>query len=191
MVLTIGFLIHQVPILIAAGVTPENAAWLAGLGGLAGILGKIVTGALVDRYRANWVGGVTLGATALVFAFLLDGVRSPGLIVAAILINGYAASTKLQICTYLTTRYGGLRNFGTIFGFMSILITSGSALGPLLAGQAFDRTGGYEPFLIAGTIGCFVCGVLIVTLPRYPDWRTSDPTSAQLRSEDQGLTSGG
>ncbi|MCW1427646.1 MFS transporter [Novosphingobium sp. JCM 18896] len=170
MVLTIGLLIHQIPILVEAGVTPERAALLAGAGGLAGILGKLVTGVLVDRFRANWVGGVTLGFTAFAFLLLLDGVRTPALIVAAMLINGYSAGTKLQICSYLTSRYGGLRNFGTIFGFIGSLTALGSALGPLLAGMVYDRTGGYEPFLIAGTIGCVFCGLLIVSLPRYPDW---------------------
>jgi MFS family permease len=170
MVLTIGLLIHQIPILTEAGVSRETAAWLAGLGGLAGIVGKLVTGVLIDRFRANWVGGLTLGVTAFAFGLLLDGVRTPTLIVIAMLINGYAAGTKLQICSYLTSKYGGLRNFGTIFGFMSSLIAFGSALGPLLVGVVYDLTGGYTPFLIAGTVGCTLCGLLIVTLPRYPDW---------------------
>ena len=39
-----------------------------------------------------------------------------------------------------------------------------------MPGMVYDRTGGYEPFLLAGTIGCAFCGLLIVTLPRYPDW---------------------
>ncbi|MBV1688695.1 MFS transporter [Novosphingobium sp. G106] len=170
MVLTIGLLIHQIPILIEAGVTPEHAAWLAGAGGLAGILGKLVTGVLVDRFRANWVGGITLGFTAFAFLLLMDGVRTPTLIVVAMLINGYSAGTKLQICSYLTSRYAGLRNFGTIYGFIGSLVSLGSALGPLLAGIVYDRTGGYEPFLLAGTVGCLFCGLLILTLPRYPDW---------------------
>ena len=170
MVLTIGLLIHQIPILIETGVSPERAALLAGLGGLAGIAGKLVTGVLIDRFRANWVGGITLGFTAFAFLLLLDSVRTPTLIVVAMLINGYSAGTKLQICTYLTSRYGGLRNFGAIFGFMGSLISLGSALGPLLAGIIYDRAGGYTPFLIAGAIGCTFCGLLILTLPRYPDW---------------------
>ncbi|MBW8911855.1 MAG: MFS transporter, partial [Sphingomonas sp.] len=170
MVLTIGLLIHQIPILIEAGVTPEHAAWLAGAGGLAGILGKLVTGVLVDRFRANWVGGITLGFTAFAFLLLMDSVRTPTLIVVAMLINGYSAGTKLQICSYLTSRYAGLRNFGTIYGFIGSLVSLGSALGPLLAGIVYDRTGGYEPFLLAGTVGCLFCGLLILTLPRYPDW---------------------
>ena len=190
MVLTIGLLIHQIPILVEAGVTPERAALLAGAGGLAGIVGKLVTGVLVDRLRANWVGGITLGFNALAFLLLVDGLRTPALIVVAMLINGYSAGTKLQICSYLTARYAGLRNFGKIFGFIGSLTAFGSALGPLVAGMVYDRTGGYGLFLIAGAIGCLVCGLLIVTLPRYPDWSTggtqegegpaTDPRSAQM-----------
>jgi predicted MFS family arabinose efflux permease len=174
MVLTIGLLIHQIPILIEAGVTADRAALLAGAGGLAGVVGKLVTGVLVDRFRANWVGGVTLGFTAFAFLLLIDGVRSPVLIVIAMLINGYSAGTKLQICSYLTARYGGLRKFGTIYGFIGSLVSLGSALGPLLAGVVYDRTGSYDLFLVAGTVGCLFCGLLIVTLPRYPDWSTGE-----------------
>jgi predicted MFS family arabinose efflux permease len=177
MVLTIGLLIHQIPILIEAGVTADRAALLAGAGGLAGVVGKLVTGVLVDRFRANWVGGVTLGFAALAFLLLIDGVRSPALIIVAMLINGYSAGTKLQICSYLTARYGGLRKFGTIYGFISSLVSLGSALGPLLAGVVYDRTGSYDLFLVAGTAGCLFCGLLIVTLPRYPDWSAGEAVS--------------
>ena len=170
MILTIGLLIHQVPIMIEAGVAPQTAAWLAGLGGLAGIVGKIVTGVLVDRYRANWVGGLTLGATAFAFLLLLDGIQTPALIVVAMLINGYSAGTKLQICSYLVSQYGGLRNFGAIYGAIGSIVSFGTALGPLLAGIAYDATGNYAPFLIAGFVGCLLCGFVLITLPRYPDW---------------------
>lgn len=183
MILTIGLLIHQIPILVEAGVTPEHAALLAGAGGLAGILGKVVTGVLVDRFRANWVGGITLGFTAFAFLLLMDGVRTPSLIFTAMLINGYSAGTKLQICSYLTSRYGGLRNFGTIYGFISSLVSLGSALGPLLAGIVYDRTGGYELFLLAGTIGCVFCGLLILTLPRYPDWTGQESPGGEAAPE--------
>lgn len=174
MVLTIGLLIHQIPILTEVGVSREKAALLAGAGGAAGIVGKMVTGVLIDRYRANWIGGITLGVTALAFGLLLDGFRTPATIVIAMIVNGYSAGTKLQICSYLTSRYAGLRNYGTVFGAMGSLTAFGSALGPLLAARVYDVTGGYTPFLIAGTLGCIVCGVLIVTLPAYPEWKRED-----------------
>jgi predicted MFS family arabinose efflux permease len=170
MALTSGLFIHQIPILTDAGVSREHAAWLAALGGVAGIAGKLLTGGMMDRYNPNWVGGITLGITAVAFAFLIDGVRSEPFIVVAILVNGYAAGTKLQICSYLTARYAGLRNYGSIFGFMVSMIAIGAASGPIIAGRAYDLTGGYTPFLLLGAIGCFVGGVLIISLPRRPRW---------------------
>jgi predicted MFS family arabinose efflux permease len=173
MLLSLGLQIHQVPILTGAGVSRTNAAWLASLFGLAGIAGKLVTGALLDRFRPNWIGGITLAANSIAFLFLLEGIRTPGLIVAAILINGYSAGTKLQICTYLTASYAGLRNLGAIFGAMYSLVSLGSGLGPMIAGIVYDTTGSYTFFLLAGTVGCVFCGALIMTLPRYPDWEAA------------------
>lgn len=172
MTLTIGLLIHQIPIMVEAGVSRTNAAWLASLVGVAGIVGKLVTGVLLDRYRPNWVGGLTIAVTAFAFAFLINGLRSPGLIFVAMLVNGYAAGSKLQIGSYLTARYAGLKKFGTIYGFMTSLVALGSGSGPLIAGRIYDVTGSYEIFLIAGVVGCLLCGLLIVTLPRYPIWKS-------------------
>ena len=171
MLFTIGLLIHQIPILIEAGISATQAAWLASLAGATGIIGKLVSGVLLDRYRANWVGGLTLASTALAFILLIDGIHSPTLIVLAMLINGYSAGSKLQIASYLTARYAGVLNFGVIYGVIISLVTFGSGLGPLVAGIIYDATGGYTPFLMTGAVACVLCGGLILSLPAYPKWR--------------------
>lgn len=170
MILTIGLLIHQIEVLTEAGVSRTNAAWLASLAGIAGIAGKLVTGVLLDRYRANWVGGLTLAATTFAFALLIDGIRSPTLVVIAMAINGYTFGCKLQIGSYLTARYAGMKNFGTIYGVVTSLVALGSGLGPMIAGLVYDTAGDYTAFLVAGAIGSVLCGLLILTLPRYPEW---------------------
>ena len=166
--LTMGLSVHLFPILTDAGVSRANAAWLAALGGVAGIVGKLLTGLLLDRFRPNWIGGITLGVAGLVFLLLLDGVRTPALIVVAMIVNGYAAGTKTQITGFLTAGYSGMRCFGTIYGFMSALMALAVGIGPLIAGAIYDAQGGYAPFLVAGTVGCFFGGLLIVTPPPYP-----------------------
>ena len=99
MFLSLGLQIHQVPILTGAGISRSNAAWLAGLFGVAGIIGKLVTGWLLDRFpHANAIGAATLAANSIAFGLLLWGVHAPVLIVAAILLNGYSAGCKLQSC---------------------------------------------------------------------------------------------
>jgi predicted MFS family arabinose efflux permease len=170
MLLTIGLAIHLFPILTEAGVSRANAAWLTGLAGIAGIVGNLVTGVLLDRFRPNWVGGITLGAAALAFALLLYGIRFPALIVIALLVNGYAAGTKTQITGFLAAGYAGMKNFGAIYGVMSSLMALASGMGPMLAGLTYDLSGGYRLFLLAGTVGCALSGLLIVSMPAYPDW---------------------
>ena len=170
MLVTIGLLIHQVPIMTEAGIPRGTAAWLASLAGIAGIAGKLVTGVLFDRFRPNWVSGLVLAATALGFVLLLDQIRTPTLISVAMVIIGYAAGTMLQITSYLTARYAGLRNYGTIFGTMHSLIAAGSGLGPVIAGRVYDTQGSYGPFLVAGAVGCVVSAILLFGLPSYPVW---------------------
>ena len=184
MLLTIGLLIHQIAILTEAGVSRANAAWLASLAGGMGIVGKLVTGLLLDRHSGSWVGGLTLGATALAFAFLIDGVHTPLLIGVAMLVNGYTAGAKLQIASYLTVRYGGMRHFGKIYGTLTSLVALGSGLGPLVAGWVYDFSGDYGGFLLAGAIGSVVSGLLVFTLPAYPDWspRTGETADGRDRS---------
>lgn len=177
MALTLGLTIHQIPILTEAGVSRTDAALLASLAGIAGIAGKLITGMLLDRYNANWIGGLTLAATALAFGLLIEGVHSPALIVFAMLVNGYTQGTKLQINGYLTARFAGMKNFGTIYGFMNAVIAFGSAMGPLIAGFAYDMRGDYGFFLIAGTIGSIICGLLLLTLPAYPNWQKQETQS--------------
>jgi len=170
MFLTVAILIHQVPILTEAGVSRRHAALLASLGGVAGIVGKLVTGWASDRYDGSTVGAVTLGSTAIAFTLLLEPFRSPATIVIAMIIIGYGSGTKLQVTAYLTGRYGGLRNFGKIFGVMSSLIAVGGGLGPIAAGAVYDNFGTYNPLLLVGIPGALLCGLLIFRLGPYPDW---------------------
>ena len=174
MLLTMGLTIHLFPILTEAGVSRDRAALLTSLAGVAAIVGKLATGWLLDRFRPNRVGGLTLAAAALAFLLLSEGIRSPTVIVIAMLVNGYAAGTKTQITGLLTASYGGMRNFGKIYGVMAALMALAAGIGTMIAGLIYDNFGGYGPFLFLGTLGCLVGGILMVTLPSYPEWENGD-----------------
>jgi len=179
MFLTVGVLIHQVPILTEAGVSRSHAAWLASLGGIAGVFGKLVTGWASDRADGATVGAITLGSTAIAFALLLEPLRSPVTIVIAMIIIGYGAGTKMQITAYLTSCYGGMRNFGKIFGVMASLIAVGGGLGPIVAGAVYDHFGSYAVLLVAAIPGALLCGLLIFRLGPVPNWTDALDTAAQ------------
>lgn len=169
MVTGIGILINQVPILVESGVSREKAAYLTSLYGVAGITGKLVTGWLMERYRASLVGGITLFVSGFGFLLMLRQVDSTALIVVGLLIIGFAAGTKLQICAYLTGLYGGLKNYGKIFGVMSSMIAIGGGMGPALAALVYDLTGTYTSFIYAAFILSLFAAYLVFGLGPVPE----------------------
>ncbi|CAN7188737.1 MFS transporter [Phenylobacterium sp. LjRoot219] len=178
MFLTIALTVHQVPILTEAGVSRSTAAYLASLSGIAGLIGKLATGWMTDRWNASLVGAITLSAPALAFVMLLEPFRTPALIVISMIVIGYASGAKLQICAYLTSRYVGMRNFGKVFGIIGGLIAFGTGLGPVAAARIYDSFGTYTPFLLMGIPGCLLCGLLIFRLGPYPVWGEPQPLDA-------------
>ncbi|MEE4451070.1 hypothetical protein [Novosphingobium resinovorum] len=110
----------------------------------------------------------------------MDGVATPALVVVGMMISGYAAGTKMQLCSYLTARYAGLRHYGAIFGVMTSMIALASAIGPLSAGVAHDAFGSYSPLLLTGVSISIVSGLIVLSLGAYPDWTPA------LRGNDEG-----
>lgn len=170
MILTIGILVHQVPILTEAGVSRQGAAYLAGLTGIASIVGKLVTGYFLDRMDAGIVGSLTMGLCALSFVLLLIPFRHLTIIILSMVILGYSNGCKFQICAFQTARYAGLFNFGKIFGVMSCLVALGAGLGPFIAGVIYDFFGSYEALLAVGIPASLLSGLLLYRLGPYPDW---------------------
>ncbi len=177
MVLSIGVIVHQVPILTEAGVTRQNAALLASLTGIAGIAGKFVTGYLMDRMDAGRVCSLTMATSSLAFVILLIPERPLSLIVLAMIVLGYCSGCKFQVCAYQTSRYGGMKHFGKIFGCMSVLVAMGAGLGPYLAGLVYDLSGSYTPLLAIGVPASLISALLLYNLGPYPDWSESKPLS--------------
>jgi MFS family permease len=163
-------LIHQIPIMIEAGMTTGTAALIASLSAVAAFIGKFVTGVLMDRMHAAKLAGITIAFCAFAFLLLIEPLRTHATIVISILLIGFTGGAKLQVTAYLTGRYGGLRNFGKIFGLMSSVIAIAAGIGPLGASALYDLTGSYSPYIIAAIPGCLISGVLIYSLGAYPNW---------------------
>jgi predicted MFS family arabinose efflux permease len=170
LVLGASLVVHKVPILTEAGVTRETAALLASLSGIAAIVGKLVTGWLMERFDAGLIAGITNGITAAALVLLLEPFRTPTVIVVAMVVVGYAGGTKLQICAYLTGIYAGMKNFGKIFGVMASIISLAGSLGPMLGGIAYDLSGSYNVLILSGIPASLIAGLLLVRLGPFPEW---------------------
>jgi predicted MFS family arabinose efflux permease len=165
----IALTVHYVPILVSEGFARREAAAIAGVIGVASIIGRIATGFLHDRLPGTLVGAISIGlpmiACAGLLAFQGDGAAAVG--VAAFI--GFALGAETDVVAYLSARYFGLRNYGVLFGTLAGLLSLGAGLGPAIGGLVFDRSGSYDP-LIWGLVPAFAAAALLIgSLGRYPD----------------------
>lgn len=170
LLLTACLVVHQVPLLVEAGLSRTLAAYLASLSGFGAIAGSLISGWLMDRWHAGKVGAITNAIAAAALVLLLVPFRNPTLIVVAMLAIGYASGMKLQLCGYLTSIYGGMRNYGKIFGVMASIIAISSALGPVLGGVVYDTTGSYSLFIWVAIPATLFASLMLLGLGSYPDW---------------------
>jgi len=179
-----ALIVHQVPILTERGLSREDAAMLAAAAGFASLFGKLCTGYLFDRSQSAWIGFCSLSLPAIGCVLLLQTDAPLMLIVGGMVLLGYTAGAYLQLCTYLTTRYGGLLHFGKIFGVMASLLAFGTGVGPVIGGLVFDYFGSYAPLLTLGILAGLSAGILVSRLGPYPTFEDQQSPRA-LRSRGQ------
>lgn len=163
-----GALVHMVPLLKEAGVTAGQAAGIAALLGISSIAGKLIVGWLVDRISSGLLPVAAFGMPALGYLLLLRADGSAVALSCAVLIIGFASGSCLQLTTYLTTRYAGLRHFGKIFGTVGAMMGLGSGIGPLIASQVFDRHGNYVLYITIAIPSALLAGLLAARLGPFP-----------------------
>ena len=161
----IALVVHFVPILKDRGAEPMAAAGVASLVGLFSIAGRLLTGLMLDRFRAALVGaGAFLLPILACLLLLLAGSSRPAQMLAAAII-GLTLGSEVDVIVYLTTRHFGLKNFGAIYGGLLTALSIGTAFGPLAAAAVHDRTGNYEPFLLLTILCMAAASIALATLP--------------------------
>jgi MFS family permease len=180
-----GVAVHMVPLLSQTGIDRTTAAAIAGSAGISGVAGKLVTGWLMDRYQGNIIPFSSFAMGALGYFLLLDRLDSVPALFLAALILGYGSGAGLQVTTYLTSRYGGLRNFGKIYATMGSTLMLGTSIGPWIAGSIYDNTGGYEMLLYLAMPVALAVALMFVGLGPYPVFKESDGLPGNLSAPVQ------
>jgi MFS family permease len=162
----IGLVVHFIPILKNRGADAMAAAGVASLVGLFSIAGRLGTGALLDRFRASFVGaGAFLLPIAACLLLLYAGDNRAAQSAAAAVI-GLTLGSEVDVIAYLTTRHFGLKNFGALYGGLLMALSIGTAFGPLAAAAMYDAYGSYELFLWLTVISMTGSALALVSLPR-------------------------
>ncbi|MGI9354153.1 MAG: MFS transporter [Rhizobiaceae bacterium] len=147
------------------GMPQTTAAGLLSIVGASSVVGRLSIGAFADRLggRIAYLLCLAPMTTALV---LLIFVRDHRLIFALMALYGAAHGGLFVVVAPTIAELFGTRAHGSIFGVIVFFGTTGGAIGPVFAGQVFDRTGGYD-IAFAG-LASMIATALILTcfLPR-------------------------
>ncbi len=158
--------VHIMPFLLDSGFPREVAA--AALGSIAfiSVAGRLGFGWLGDRIAKRYVIAVLL--LLLAGSFLLLGhVKSLWQLFIFLALYAPAYGGEATLMQTIRGEYFGRRAFGTIMGFMGMVMILGTVAGPLFAGYAWDITGSYNlAFMVfAGTMAVAVGLVLLAKPP--------------------------
>jgi MFS family permease len=153
---------HSFSKLLVASITP----WM----GVTIIAGRAFGGWLADLVWAPLLAAVLLATAAVGCVILAQPGTSYPMAVAAVLLLGAGIGVEVDLCSYMTARYLGVRHYGLLFGILYSTVAIGAGLGPGLFAWSFDRTGSYATALFAGTAGLLISAGLLLTLGRYPDF---------------------
>jgi len=163
----IGTHINLVAILTARGKKMDFIRVVASTYGFSTILGRLVSGYLLDRVRAPLLAAIIFTATSLAFVLIILG---PGWsIFVAITLLGLSSGAEGDICGYLVSRFFGMRSYAEIFGWIFSSLSLGLAAGAAVASLLISLSGGsYDLWLCAAAILCVAAALLFGTLGRYP-----------------------
>jgi MFS family permease len=148
------------------GATVQTAALGSSIMGVAVLIGRAVTGYLLDRFFAPRLAALFFGGAAFGIGLLWAGTATPLALVGAFLV-GLGLGAEVDIIAYLMSRYFGLRSFGKLYSFGFGAFVLAGALGSLAMGAGFDLTGSYRAPLSALFISTLVATVLMTRLGPY------------------------
>lgn len=138
--------VHQTKYLVEIGFDAKTAAWALGAVSLAGVPGQIVLGALSDRIGREWVW--TLGTLGVVATYLvliaMKGAPSMPLLWALILFQGLLGYGVTAVFGAIPAEIFEGRQYGAIFGTLSLTALAGGAAGPWATGALQDRLHSYD-----------------------------------------------
>jgi MFS family permease len=160
-----GCVVHLAAMLGDRGVNVQTAALGSSLIGVAVLIARVGIGYLLDRVFAPRLAALCFASTACGISLLWLGGRTMAF-VGAFLV-GFGLGAEVDLIPYLTGRYFGLRAFGKIYSSAFAVFALAGALGPLIMGAGFDKTGSYRGPLIAFAAATLLAAVLLTRLGAY------------------------
>ena len=170
---SLGLVTQFQPLLIARGVAPSAGGWLLSVLAVSVMTSRIVIGWLLDRGKPELWAAATIIVAASGAVMLHYAGANMTLLVVAVLLFGTSIGAELDLMGFFCARLFGLRHYSALYGLLGMAFYLGMAGGGIGYGVIRDRSGSYEPAVIASAIVFVVSAILFATLSRVGRRATS------------------
>jgi cyanate permease len=157
--------VHMAPMLNDRYLGTRAAVLGSSLIGAAVMIGRLGTGYFLDRVLAARLASTLFALSALGIALLLAGNREAAF--AGAFLVGLGLGAEVDLIPYLASRHFGLRDFGKVYSSLFAAFALAGAVGPLIMGAGFDRTGSYIRPLVGFLVAILLATVLMTRLGPY------------------------
>ena len=156
-------MLHIVPHARDTGIPPMKAAGILSTIGAVSMLGRFVSGMVIDRQGSK---------TVMVFCFILllaglgwlQVAHEVWMLYLFAAVYGLAHGGFFTAISPLVAEWFGIHSHGALFGIVVFFGTTGGALGPLFAGHLFDQSGSYQSTFQMITAMAVIAMVLLISL---------------------------
>jgi len=134
---------------------------------LVSIFGRIPMGTFSDFIKKKYVIAMTstLTGIGLVLFSLMSGSSHLWFIIVFAIVYGAGLSGVMALRAPIQAEYFGTRNFGIVFGLVSLFSTLAAVVSQPIAGWLFDNYNTYKPVWLALAGFSVVATLLMLTLP--------------------------
>ncbi|MDU9392876.1 MFS transporter [Pseudomonas japonica] len=178
---TTGLIVHQIPILTEAGISPQRAALMQATFGVFAIVGRVVTGLLLDYICAQLLMMVVVLGASLSCVLYAVGVGPQLAFVAAALV-GLLLGAEFDILGFLLKKHFGIRSFGRLYGIVYAVFQLSAGIGAAVLSLMKDSFAGYSTGLMLFAAVLVVCAgtlfwhYLLEQAARSPSRQVAPPT---------------
>ena len=163
-----GLFVNFVPMLMDAGFEGSRAGAIASTIGVSLLAGRLIAGALLDRFWAPYVAAPLFIAPAIACLVVAGGTITPTIATMTAILIGLAAGVESDLIAYLAARYYGIKNYARIYGVLYMAFGLASAISPPLYGWSYDIFGSYRYALICGAVLFTLSAVILFFMGKYP-----------------------
>ena len=164
-----GGLANQLqPFLTDQGIPPATAALGISLFSLSILLGRFITGYLLDRLFAPFVATGMLSISAAGFSILANHSSPLWLLMLGIVLGAQGVGAEIDLLSYMICRYFGMRAYAAIYALIYVAAAFAIPVGAMSFAAIYDRWGSYQPAMWLA-VGLLLLGAVL--FPRLGPYR--------------------